>query len=274
MITYCIGNINPGQVRSTYMSSVIDTMADRSRPDLQFKGLLQKNDSGPYLDVMRNHVVGHFLEQTDADVLVFVDSDMVFRPTDIHQLLDSFDVEGVDVMGGWYTSFYPEQGEFRPVAYEWFGDRMRPIPNPPFDRTPFNVDAVGTGFMAIGRKILKRLEKRYGSPMPWFAEEIVDGCQLGEDLTFCHRVEMSGGIVMFDPQIRVGHEKPMLLDPNVQHAGQQSAVDPEKLARLRDLDAQFSQTTKTHPGIAINDSIASPSTPIPFTHPSLLQEQK
>lgn len=100
MVKFCIGNINPGNVSSTYMSSILNMMGDKSRPEHQMVAYLAKNDAGPYLDVARNYVVAQFMAQ-DADYLLFVDSDIEFRPGDVHALLDRAERTNRAVVGGW-----------------------------------------------------------------------------------------------------------------------------------------------------------------------------
>lgn len=201
---FCIGNINPGNVRFEFMMSMIRLIQDDRKvaPDWDageevraFEQFIVNAPAGPYLDAERNVVVNRFM-QCDADVLVFVDSDIAFKPSDIYSLV-ALCTESDPVVGGWYENDFPDHGR-RPVAFNWSqpeGEdrpKLEPINWPTLDSItlePFPVDVIGTGFLAIHRTILDAMIDIYDAPTPWFAELALWGQQMGEDVTFCMRVK-------------------------------------------------------------------------------------
>lgn len=241
---FCVGNINPGTVTSAYMTSILALMQDDTTIDLvtrhgvrRFEQLIVNSPAGPYLDTERNVVVNRFMG-CDADVLVFIDSDIAFAPDDVYRLVDLCTPD-TPVVGGWYDNHFPDHGT-RPVAFNWSqpadADRpkLTPIDYPDEDTSQlamWPVDVVGTGFMAIHRSLLSAMTDIYDAPVPWFAELALWGQQMGEDVTFCMRVKSmfrDGGSdptfvpgqpdgdtmfqIMFAP-IPVVHHKPVALIP-------------------------------------------------------------
>jgi hypothetical protein len=182
-------------------------------------------EAGPYLDDGRNKCIGNALAIRDEDDNLlwdwhlFVDSDIefandhleaLFAPTahaDYDPTVYPFNDSGVpgdvpDAAGGY----------FGPVAYEWTERDDLPgekagVPTMAFrrlsraafaTRPPVNefwnadgqvtqVDAIGTGFLAIHASLLTKMYEHYGEPLPWFDEPIRNGVHLGEDFGFALR---------------------------------------------------------------------------------------
>lgn len=147
------------------------------------------NSPGPYTHWNREHLVNAALE-TDADYLMFVDTDVTFPPDGIARLID----RGKDIIGGMYNLKQPE-----PVSTikMWNQDRSafqsfngRTIPT-----DLFQVAAVPTGFMLIRLACLAKMKH------PFFPCEF----GMGEDVAFCLNAQKAGLDVWCDPTIEVKH---------------------------------------------------------------------
>lgn len=57
--------------------------------------------------------------------------------------------------------------------------------NPNGDVT--EVDAIGTGFLAIHISLIEDMGRHYGEPLPWFDEPVRNGVHFGEDMGFALR---------------------------------------------------------------------------------------
>jgi hypothetical protein len=196
------------------MHSLMNILQAPTGPNgVQFSGYLTKTPCGPYLDVARNFVVQSFMNQTTADVLLFIDSDIEFTREAAFKVVDRA-AEMDQVVGGWYSSNFLDAG-VRPVAFEWDAENiLTPIknPKPKHHHKVKSVDVVGTGFMAIPRSILTDLRKIHDLPSPWFAEEVMFGSAMGEDVTFCQRVIHNlKRKVYVDFSVQVNHIKPIKL---------------------------------------------------------------
>lgn len=214
MTSFSLGTIHPGNVTTVYMQSLIGLLNDPGDGDCKFDELILK-ESGPYLDVARNQVVERFMAGS-ADVLLFVDADIIFTPDQAQSIVNKV-TEEAPIIGGLYVNHFTDHG-IRPVALEWVkgdGDGpplMVPVEMPATDDL-VSVDCVGTGFMAIHRTLLERFQTIFHAPSPWFAEEAMNGSQMGEDVTFCQRAVYLNYPVLLDPTIRLDHLKTIRLTP-------------------------------------------------------------
>jgi hypothetical protein len=171
--------------------------------------------AGPYLDMGRNKMVDTF--RTDeryahCDRLLFIDSDIGFDPALIQMLVD----DDLPIVSGVYHSLF-EQG-IRPVVYEWTKNEddlrvMTPINawNRPAGDNLVPVDAVGAGFLMIHRNVFEKFLEVYTAPTAWFANDILDRVELGEDLGFCYRAQQLGIPVIVDRRVQVSHSKGIVL---------------------------------------------------------------
>lgn len=149
---------------------------------------------GSILTKVRNGIVKRFID-SKADVLLFVDSDMLWQPEDIEKLINApFDVSVIN-----YRS--------KNNAVKWLavekGEEVDGWQN---------VIRAGTGLMAIKRKIIETMIPQY--PQYWdrglltpclFDFECVGDQYHGEDYTFCKRVIESGGQIKMLCDAYTGH---------------------------------------------------------------------
>jgi len=143
-----------------------------------------------------------------ADVLFFIDSDVLFDPMDVERLAEQARV-GRGIVGAPYshrkmgTGFV---GGIDPVVTEVvFGEGGQIYPA---------TGVIGMGFTAIHRSVFERLDAlaEYGvvnsveGPMrPYFKRLVVGGYWLREDASFCHAARQVGAQTWVDSRIRVKH---------------------------------------------------------------------
>jgi len=173
------------------------------------------HQNGPYLDMARNKMVDAFRsdeQYADCDRLLFVDSDIGFDPAHIQTLVDT----DLPIVSGVYHSLF-ETG-IHPVVYEWTVNDdgvkvMLPLHqwNRPEEEILVPVEGVGTGFLMIHRSVFERFLEVYSPPIAWFANEIVDGVELGEDLGFCYRANELGIPIVVNRSVQVSHSKMIVL---------------------------------------------------------------
>jgi GT2 family glycosyltransferase len=136
---------------------------------------------------------------------MFIDSDMVFPPEGIAKLIS----RGKSVIGADYnykyspkrsvTNIDPSKLQENQMVEDpkWPGHKFLNPENRP--QEPFEVRAVGTGFMLIDTSVLKKI------PKPWFWFDRKDGYLLGEDVWFCDRAKEAGFSIWCDPTIPMEH---------------------------------------------------------------------
>jgi GT2 family glycosyltransferase len=176
--------------------------------------------SGVNVAGARNFVVSRFLEFTTAEWLLFIDTDMVFDPFIVEQLLDVADPEEAPIVGA--LCFGVDNGRLFPTMYDLIGSVNKPqfvrYDTWPIDAM-FQVAATGTGCLLIHRNVLTTM-RDYGhsdgrigfsKAFPWFQECDFFGVQMGEDVTFCVRAGQCGFPIHVNTGIQVGHIKSHLL---------------------------------------------------------------
>jgi len=172
----------------------------------------------------RNEIVTAMLDQTDAEYLFMVDSDMGFEPDIVERLVSSLEGGQYDVMGALAFALKrrllnpnPLSAELTrlcPTIYDYVELDVETGFTP---RLRYERDAVqqcaGTGAAAvlIGRSVLLRIRERYGNrwfePMTHPTGDRGAPRTFGEDLSFCVRVAAVGGRMAVDTAVKTAHAK-------------------------------------------------------------------
>jgi len=181
----------------------------------------------------RNVVVKTFLETTDADWLLMIDSDERLSLETWHKLIDSaHDKDRPIVSGLVFAAFFDDEDGLRPVPtiYKMSMEKgLQPIDAYPIDEL-IEVDAVGTGCILIHRKVLLDMQAQatpnQGKDWAWFVEGAIDGTYFGEDLLFSKRLKSMGYKIFAHTGAILPHHKQFWLDdrhhiPMRNHAIQQ-----------------------------------------------------
>ena len=149
----------------------------------------------------RNKVVHNFLTKTDQPYLLFIDSDIVFQPSDILKLRSN----NKPICGGIY---FKKKLPYAPVcnssisAHGKFHKMME----------------TGTGFLLIHREVFETIkqnepehhyknegDEEAGQYYDFFRVGVVDGRYLSEDYYFCYLARKYGYDIWLDTSIYVKH---------------------------------------------------------------------
>ena len=167
----------------------------------------------------RNVVVKTFLETTNANWLLMIDSDERLSLDTWHKLIDSaHDKDRPIVSGLVFAAFFDGEDALRPVPTIYLMDSERGLQ--PIDGYPENqlieVDAVGTGCILIHRSVLLEMQKQatpnQGKNWAWFVEGAIDGTYFGEDLLFSKRLKSMGYKIFAHTGAILPHHKQFWLD--------------------------------------------------------------
>jgi hypothetical protein len=182
----------------------------------------------------RNVVVKTFLETTDADWLLMIDSDERLSLQTWHKLIDAaHDKDRPIVSGLVFAAFFDGEDSLRPVPTIYRMDPekgLEAIDAYPIDKL-IEVDATGTGCLLIHRSVLLDMQKQatpnQGKDWAWFVEGAIDGTYFGEDLLFSKRLKSMGYKIFAHTGAILPHHKQFWLDerhhiPMRNHAIQQS----------------------------------------------------
>lgn len=156
-----------------------------------------------HVDDSRNVLVRDFLE-TDCDMLVFLDADLRWSPSDLVKLIK----HEADIVAGIYP--LKEKDESYPVRLfqgEIWANSQGLV----------EVEAVPTGFLKISRKVLQKLADKapgfYGKAdtsermkVPLIFERTMENStRWGGDYTFCRKAAQEGFKIWIDPEMTFEH---------------------------------------------------------------------
>ncbi len=161
-------------------------------------------------DVLKGPDQKPFQGQVEYDALMWIDSDVIFKPEDFFKILES----PHDVTAGLYMM---EDLTHLAAVKEWDEDAFKKNGTFKFLR-PEELEAetrylkvayAGMGWMLIRSGVVESLK------YPWFWSPLQNIGPLvemnSEDVGFCRALEAAGHPVYVDTQIRVGHQKKMII---------------------------------------------------------------
>lgn len=161
-------------------------------------------------DVLRGPNQKPFQGQIEYDVMVWIDSDVVFRPEDFFNLLESphditcgmymmEDMQHFAAVKTWDEDMFKKLGTFKFMRPDDIEGSPRYVP----------VAYSGMGWMMIRKGVVESLT------YPWFwspLQTIGDLVDMNsEDVAFCRAITAAGHQIHVDTTIRVGHQKLMIL---------------------------------------------------------------
>lgn len=151
---------------------------------------------GPYLDENREASAQEAVAMK-SDHLAFVDTDMIFPPDAIANLIDL----GKDVVGAnYYEKRFPLVSTVKLLAEDGEINDDGKLVTHAMPTQPFRCAGVGAGLMVVN---VKRMVDCIAPP--YFAFADLRGKRMGEELSFCKRARDAGMEVWCDPRPNVYH---------------------------------------------------------------------
>lgn len=209
--TVGIAWLDPGVVAGMFAVSMIDLFSARQG---RIKNVI-RIEAGGLLSRARNDAVRTFMDDTNLDWLLMIDSDQQLSIEGFDTLVATADASKRPVVGGLYFA-------------SWTGDDIYPTPMPmayllaengktylPLHDYPSNarvaVDVVGTGCMLVHRSVLQAIRDEAtpheGPNFPWFRDMPVNGLWYGEDVYFCRRIRSLGYPITVHTGVQLPHRK-------------------------------------------------------------------
>ena len=160
------------------------------------------------IDYARNSIVKTFIERTDCDWLMMIDDDQVV-PDNFWQLCLVRDADVVSALTPvWVCNMDPES--MLRVNNYGVNDKQQcyNLPMPADDATqPYRVPIVGTGCVAIRRRVFAPRPSGVGLNSFYFTHEDDRKVRAGEDVNFSVEANRAGFILAVHPQVRFDHVK-------------------------------------------------------------------
>lgn len=215
-----ISYLNPGTVTAEFHESVLGLL-------VYDMGLHRRIvDGGGHIGVRssanlagpRNGAVKLYLNGTAAEWFLFLDTDMVFRPDLVEQLLEHASEEKAPIVGG--LCFGIDEGRLFPTLYE-FAEQDGKLTVVRYEEwapaAMMQVAATGCACLLVHRSVFTRIAAQdpsrpgFSGAFPWFQEREFDGRAVGEDVTFCWRAGLLGIPVHVNTAVHLGHVKDTML---------------------------------------------------------------
>jgi len=155
------------------------------------------------------------MEGGPSDYLIFLDSDIVFRPIDLKQLSDDLH-EGYDLIAGCYPTRSGTQ-----LASHWWDDTP-----PQGELGIYEAQFISTGFFGISKRLLKGMVEKLKLPIlhpndvgrsypffedhrGWIGKPDASGSKdiwISEDWDFCEKAREVGVKSYLDTRIQLQHQ--------------------------------------------------------------------
>lgn len=211
----CIGIVNDGKINSLL---AMDLIHIARHPQGKLDHMIQVANIG-LTTRSRNVVIKTYLETTDADWLLLIDSDERLTLDTWFKLLQTAHHKDRPIVSGLvFAAFFNNEDELRPVPTIYrlnLQTGLQPIDDYPEDEV-IEVDAAGTGCLLIHRSVILEMQKNatanQGKDWAWFVEGAIDGTYFGEDLLFSKRLKSLGYKIHAHTGAILAHQKQFWLD--------------------------------------------------------------
>jgi hypothetical protein len=148
--------------------------------------------------------------QISYDKMIWIDSDIVWKPEDVLKLLgsDKSVIAGTYLMGDGKNFPIVEHLDFTLLATTGTFRFMDQV-DINTRTSPFKVSYTGFGFVCVTAGVFESMEYPWFQPRWVSGENFHDFC--AEDVGFCWSAQELGHEIWVDPAVRVSHEKTILL---------------------------------------------------------------
>lgn len=143
--------------------------------------------------------------QTEADYVLWLDSDMVFKPDTLIRMLDTMRKNDLDILTGLYFRRVPP---YSPVLFDQLeldGDACRFTEFKEIPEGLFEVGGCGFGCVLMNTEVFLSVQSRFGNMFAPIANN-------GEDVAFCWRARQCGYKIVCDPSVICGHVGHQVID--------------------------------------------------------------
>lgn len=135
---------------------------------------------------------------TGSDFVLWLDSDMVFKPDLLQRFMKHMENPEIDMVSGLY---FRRSAPYTPVLFNKLEITDERCDTSEFETIPdtvFEVGGCGFGGVLMRTSVIINVAARFGE---MFAP--ING--VGEDLSFCWRARQCGTKILCDPSIELGH---------------------------------------------------------------------
>lgn len=209
-----VAYIHPGQTSGYFTQSLVNMLMFDQATARHVVGCLNEWSSAN-VSASRNSLTARFLDEYDAEWLLWIDADMAFEHDALPRLLAAADATARPIVGG--LCFGAAFGRLFPTIYQFVRREDGAITTVRVEDFPddalIGCAATGAAFLLVHRTVLQTMrEKSFNAAFPWFQETELGGQPAGEDITFCIRAGICGFPIHVNTAVHVGHHKSTVLD--------------------------------------------------------------
>lgn len=204
----CISFIDNGGARGAFAYCLADTLI-QLREDINISHILRW--SGSSIIMNRYRTLTDFLDNTDADWLLCLDTDIVFAPQQVKRLWNLKSQDKQIVTGVYFLLSKPSPilPQVIPCVYVVRGTELDGIAtcvHPLPINEVIKIDRAGFGFILMSRHVVEQVlgEKRRN---PFVARQSDNPEVVGEDFAFFETLAETGIQAYCDTGLIVSHEK-------------------------------------------------------------------
>ena len=220
-----VAYIHPGETSAYFTQGLVNTLMYDQATARRVVGCLNEWSSAN-VSASRNSLVAQFLDDYDAEWLLWVDADMAFDHEALPALMASADAETRPIMGA--LCFGMSMDRLFPTIYQYVETdegnltTVRVGEYPPDEVV--QCAATGSAFVLVHRRVLEAVRAHgFNQAFPWYQETELNGLPVGEDLTFCIRAGILGFPTHVDTAVKIGHHKSTVLDHDMFQAQRKGA---------------------------------------------------
>lgn len=161
----------------------------------------------------RNQMIHDFLDG-DAEWLLTIDADMIFKADDLNTLLESANRDTHPIVGG--LCFGVDNGRLFPTLYGMIrrpDDTLETVRYLDFPENElFPVVGTGAAFLLVHRDVFTKIRDHgFSQAFPWYQERELAGDVCSEDMTFCIRAGQLGIPIHVNTNVTIDHQKAYVL---------------------------------------------------------------
>lgn len=201
-----------GQVNYTIAMLFGRAMASSPAPECPFRFSIHTEVGKRGIDYARNCIVKTFLENSDDDWLVMIDDDQVV-PENFWQLCTVKDADVVSALTPVWVGNMDPECMYRVNNYGVDANNHcynLPIPGDEV-KQPYRVPIVGTGALAIRRRVFSPRPHGVGDAPFYFTHEDSRKVRGGEDVNFSVECNRAGFVLAVHPGVWFDHMKMLAL---------------------------------------------------------------
>lgn len=200
----------------------------------------------------RSVVASQFLQQNPSPYMIIIDTDIIFKPSDVEKIYKAL-LEGYDIVAGAYPL-----ADGKALAMRGY-DKLVP------DGSVQLIEMASTGFLGVSRKALETIKSKLDLPLlhqnveDWMCYPFFESGRnlkrlfyISEDWDFCDKAREAGIGVYWHTGVLVGHYKSRVISAEEAIKAQQ--YTPQQVQMRCPIQANLAEDLAEFQGISLQEA--------------------